>query len=370
MSNMTEYKDKIAIHPGYYVAEIIDDMGISQAEFATRMGTTAKTISKLINGRANISNDLAKKLSVMLGTGVEVWQNLQNTYDQMLIEIQKDIDIENQEHIVKDMDYNYWVQLGELPSVRGNRNKISCLCEYFHISNLNILMDRDFLVSFRSVLKNTNEKNMINSRAWIQTSINISNSIVAEPFSAEKLRYYLPELRSMTVKTPEVFIPRMRDIFSECGVVFVLLPHLKNSGVNGAVKWINDERVLLAMNNRGRDADVFWFSLFHEIRHVLQQKVKTVFISSSISDMMVIDKEWEEDADKFAADYLIRPSDYKKLIHSENISDEKIVDFADSIGIHPGIVVGRLQHDGIIPYNRGSKLKVKYDWTSISSSAS
>ena len=89
MSNVIEYKDIVAFHPGYYIADIIDDMEISQNEFAARMGTTAKTLSKLINGQANISNDLAKKLSVMLGTSVEVWQNLQNTYDQKLLEIQQ-----------------------------------------------------------------------------------------------------------------------------------------------------------------------------------------------------------------------------------------------------------------------------------------
>ena len=89
MSNVKEYKDIVAFHPGYYIADIIDDMETSQNEFAARMGTTAKTLSKLINGQANISNDLAKKLSVMLGTSVEVWQNLQNTYDQKLLEIQQ-----------------------------------------------------------------------------------------------------------------------------------------------------------------------------------------------------------------------------------------------------------------------------------------
>ena len=89
MSNVKEYKDIVAFHPGYYIADIIDDMEISQNEFAARMGTTAKTLSKLINGQANISNDLAKKLSVMLGTSVEVWQNLQNTYDQKLLVIQQ-----------------------------------------------------------------------------------------------------------------------------------------------------------------------------------------------------------------------------------------------------------------------------------------
>ena len=89
MCNVKEYKDIVAFHPGYYIADIIDDMEISQNEFATRMGTTVETLSKLINGQANISNDLAKKLSVMLGTSVEVWQNLQNTYDQKLLEIQQ-----------------------------------------------------------------------------------------------------------------------------------------------------------------------------------------------------------------------------------------------------------------------------------------
>lgn len=89
MSNVKEYKDIVAFHPGYYIADIIDDMEISQNEFATRMGTTVETLSKLINGQANISNDLATKLSVMIGTSVEVWQNLQNTYDQKLIEIQQ-----------------------------------------------------------------------------------------------------------------------------------------------------------------------------------------------------------------------------------------------------------------------------------------
>ena len=102
MSNVNEYKDIVAFHPGYYIADIIEDMGISQAEFATRMGTTAKTLSQLINGQANISNDLAKKLSVMVGTSAEVWLNLQDTYNQKLIEIQQVKDFDAQKNRQKD----------------------------------------------------------------------------------------------------------------------------------------------------------------------------------------------------------------------------------------------------------------------------
>ena len=72
MSNVTEYNELIAFHPGYYIADIIEEMDITQAEFATRLGTNTKTLSYLINGQANISNDLAKKLSVMMGTSEEM----------------------------------------------------------------------------------------------------------------------------------------------------------------------------------------------------------------------------------------------------------------------------------------------------------
>ena len=75
MSNTIEYKDIIAFHPGYYVEDIIEELGISQAEFALRMGTTPKTLSQLVNGWINISNDLAKKLSMMLGSSVDGWLN-------------------------------------------------------------------------------------------------------------------------------------------------------------------------------------------------------------------------------------------------------------------------------------------------------
>lgn len=165
----------------------------------------------------------------------------------------------------------------------------------------------------------------------------------------------------MTVQSPEVFLPRMKDIFAECGVAFVLLPSLKNSGVNGAVKWINDERVVLAMNNRRLDADIFWFSLFHEIRHVLQKKTKTVFISYGEKEMIELNEKLEEDANNFATNYLIPASAFRKFSPNKFTSDAEIFAFAKSIGIHPGIVAGRLQHEGILLPNRCSKFKEKYD---------
>lgn len=360
MSNISEYKELVAFHPGYYIGEIVEDMGISQAEFAVRLGTNTKTLSFLLNGQANITNDLAKKLSIMMGTSPDIWLNLQNTYNQKLIEIQKSKDFDEQAGIVKLIDYKYFVNVAGLPNTKNTKEKIVNLCSWLKVADLRIFEKPDFLVNYRTGVSEITERNIINSRAWIQTAINISSKIETEAYEAEKLKSYLPELRRMTLQSPEEFIPRMREIFAECGVAFVLLPHLKNSGVNGAVKWINDERVVLAMNNRGLDSDIFWFSLFHEIKHVLQRKIKTVFVMCDEEQMIDVNKQLEDEADRFAKNYLIPMHELKRLSPTKYISDVEIVAFAKSIGVHPSIVAGRLQHEGVLKPNRTAKFKEKY----------
>lgn len=361
MSNVNEYKSIVAFHPGYYIAEIIEDMGISQAEFAVRLGSNTKTLSCLINGQANVTNDLAKKLSAMLGTSPEVWLNLQNTYDQKVIEIQRAKDYDEQATMARLIDYTYFVKVAGLPAANTIQEKISHLCSWLKVADLRILAKPDFLVNYRTGISEVKEKNIINSRAWIQTAINYSGRIETKPYNAERLKSFLPEIRSMTLQSPEAFLPRLRHLLAECGVAFVVLPSLKNAGVNGAVKWINDERVVLAMNNRRLDADIFWFSLFHEIAHVLQRKIKTIFVSCDEETMTEVNKQLEEDADSFATNRLIAASDFRRFSPTKYTSDDDIIAFAQSIGIHPGIVAGRLQHEGILSPARAAKFKEKYD---------
>ena len=365
MNNVVEYNEIRAFHPGYYIADIIEDMGITQAEFAERMGTTPKTLSKLVNGEANISNDLAKKLSTMLGMSVDVWLNLQKEYDKKLIEIELARDFDEQKELLKEIDYGFFVTNAGLPYVRNSRDKLTTLCKYFAVSDLRTLNNPMYLVNFRKSISSESDTNIVNSMAWIQTAINISKSITTADYDPSKLRAVLPELRKLTLLAPEEFVPRIRETLAGCGVAFVILPHLKNSGVNGAVKWVSGERAVLAMNNRGLNADIFWFSFFHEIRHVLQHKVTMTLVNSSIEELSSTNRDLEDDADCFAREFLIPSSAMREFAPDRFTSDEEIIGFANRIGIHPGIVAGRLQHDGIIPYSRCSKLKEKYDWSKL-----
>lgn len=359
MSNKIEYGDLYAFHPGYYIADVIADMGISQAEFAMRMGTTGKTLSQLVNGRCNLTNDLARKLSAMFGTGADIWLNLQKEFDEKRIAIEERKAIDAQRNIVRMIDYKYFVDVAGLPPTRSMIEKIKYLCAYLKIADLHVLAEEDILVNYRSGVQDVSLKHKVNSRAWVQVALNRASHIRTESFSAAKLKASLPTIRDMTVHESDVFLPVLAEIFADCGVAFVLLPHLKNSGVNGAVKWLGHDRVVLALNNRRCYADTFWFALFHEIKHVLQQKLKTIFVSGS-EDIDIANQDLEIEADAFARNYLIPADAYREWNPASSVTASQVKKFAEYIGIHPGIVVGRLQHDGIILQNQLNGLKTQY----------
>ena len=263
-----EYEELIAFHPGYYVKEIIEDMGITQSEFAQRLNTTDKTLCKLVNAEISLSDDLAQKLAQMMGTSVKVWLDLQTSYTEKILEIKKRKALDEEKRYLKILDYSYFRRLHVVKDTRNSAERIAELHKFFKVSSLSVLGEKDFLVACKTAVQDVTEKNIVSSNAWIQTALNGAEKMVCKPFNKKRLQSYLPEIRTMTLQDPSVFFPRLCAIFQECGVAFILLPHLKNSGVNGAVKWINPEKVLLAINNRRLYADVFWFSLFHEVSTV------------------------------------------------------------------------------------------------------
>ena len=192
----------------------------------------------------------------------------------------------------------------------------------------------------------------------------MANSTVTKPVNLKYLRSKLDCIREMTLEAPEDFLPKLRNIFEESGIAFVMVPNLKNCGINGAVKWLREYKVLLALSDRRKYSDVFWFALFHEIRHVFQKKKAHIIVSVD-KDIEVNSKinieNLEADADKFAQNFLIKPKDYAEFIKSKDFSRAAVEKFAEDIKIQPGIVVGRLQRDGYIDFSHLNSLKQRYE---------
>lgn len=364
--NKIEYQELIAFHPGYYVKDYIDEQGITQEELAKRLQTTPKYISDLVNGRINLTDEMVLKLSIVFGTSTKLWLNLNQKYIEKKLEIEKRIRIDQESELVKKLDYKFWVDLGLVKPTRITAEKVQELQRYFKVSSLSVLNQRDFLVQYRTSVSEVRDVNVINANAWVQTAINLGTQREVSPFDKKKLLAAIPEIRSMTVQNPEDFYPRLREVLTNCGVALVLLPNLKNCGVNGAVKWLGKDKVVLALNDRRKYADTFWFALFHELGHVLQQRVKVLLVSEIKKAGLETDaliQRLEVDADTFSQNTLIPKAEYDEfvMINTGGFTAEAIKDFSARINVLPGIVVGRLQHDGYLTNQTTlNNLKIKY----------
>lgn len=345
MSNYIEYNNKIAFHPGYYVKEIVDESGLTQNDFAKRLNTTPKNLSLLIRGEQSLSIDIAMKLSRMIGTTVSYWLNLQNAYDALIAEFKSQEELEQEKETFKSLDYKYFRENFGLPDLpRKIDEQIIVLRRFLKVATLSVFEKKDMTVSFRSASNKISNANIIKANVMVQIAINKALNIEAPKYNKMKFKKAVSYALSLT-KSHEDFYPLIKDAFFEAGVIFVILPNLPGSKINGATKKL-EKNILLMVNDRRLNSDTFWFTLFHEIGHIIHGDYGISFEKET--------GENEEFADKFASDSLIAQDDYEKFIEEKIFTLEKIQKFADLIDRDPGIVLGRLQNDGLVRYD---------DWT-------
>ena len=296
MSNYIEYNDKIAFHPGYYIKEIIEESGLSQKDFAKRLDTTPKNLSILVRGEQRLSIDIAMKLSRMLGTSVDYWLNLQKSYDALIAEFESSKELEQERRIFKYFQYTYFRENFGLPDLpRKTNEQIKCLREFLNVASLSVFTKQNMTVSFRSASEDMKETNTARANAMVQIAINQALKIEAPKFDKKKFEKAVDYALTLTTQHGD-FYPLIRKAFEDAGVIFVILPNLPGSGINGATKKIG-QNVMLMVNDRRFYSDTFWFTLFHEIGHIINGDYGITFENEHAGQ--------EDAADKYAEDKLI-----------------------------------------------------------------
>lgn len=355
MGNIKEYNNLIAFHPGNYIDEIIDDLNITQKEFAEKLDITEKRLSQLINGKSKVSTDIAYKLSAATGMSIGTWQNLQSQYDKKIIEIEKIKELEINKKIMNKIDYKYFMDLNlvEEKSRVPIKEKIDNLLRIFSISSLTYLTKSPESVSYRNKSQNFDKKTIINSNIMLEIASNHANLIDAPKYDEIKLRDIIKNIKKLTMENPNYYYNKLKEDLFDSGIILVALPHLRNAGINGAVKKLKSGSILLMINDRGKDADIFWFSLLHEVSHILNNEYEVNLVGNSLIS------ENEQRADEFARNVLIDKEAYKLFINKNLFDRRSVLDFAKDQEIHPGIVVGRLQNDKLIGYHELYDLKEK-----------
>lgn len=354
MSNYVEFENKIAFHPGYYIKEYIDEVGLTQEDFANRLGTTPKNISYIIRGEQSISIDIANKLSRMIGTSVKYWLNLQNEYDTLIFEMENLQEINEEREVFKSLNYSYFRDNFNLPDVpKKIDEQIKYVREFLNVSSLTVFKKKDMYVNFRKADLNQTEVNTIKANIMVQIAANMSMKQVDIPKYDKKSFLKAIEYALTLTKKHDEFYRLIKEEFYKCGVDLYILPNITGSKINGASKKIGDH-IMLMVNDRNNNSDSFWFTLFHEIGHIINGDFGISFEKE--------DGEEEKNANKFAEDKLIPSKDYIQFIEKRDFTLESLINFANTIDRDPGIVLGRLQKDKLISYDnwKFNSLRTKY----------
>ena len=291
---------------------------------------------------------------------MQTWLNLQNAYDVKVAEIaeQKELEESSEKEICEMIDFKYFKEKGYLPDKRYSlKEKIVELRKILGVASLENLISFNHLVSYR----NTREfatKSIVNSNIMLELASKKARDVTTTKLNRKKLEKSLPALRELTRQDPEAFPQRLYDILLDCGVVLVGLPALPNANLNGATKKFSNGSAMLLLTDRNKASDIFWFSLFHEIGHILENDF------SSDDGNSESYRRSEEEADQFAKNFLIRPEDYQAFVEKGNLDKSDILRFSEEIDIHPSVVLGRLQNEGILSFDRFRELKENYYFVS------
>ena len=198
--------------------------------------------------------------------------------------------------------------------------------------------------------------------AWLRIGELQAQGLRCSPFQKKRLTHTLETVRTMTLQSPEGFQEELHQLLADTGIALVLCPHLQGTYAHGATFWLGRDKAVVMMTLRYKWADVFWFSLFHELGHILFHNRQAVILEGKDADPT--HKTREEEADRFAADTLIPPGAYKAFLKASRFFAEDIKQFARQVGVSPGIVVGRLQKERHIKQSWHNSLRMRFEWKS------
>ncbi len=350
--------------PGTTLFDILEERGMTQVELADRTGRPLKTINEIIKGKAIITSETALQLERVLGISAEFWNQREANYRAYLARKKELEQLTAHKNWLKKFPINEMKKRGWLPDhVYTIPDQMISILNFFSVATPEQweLGWTQWRLAFK---KSMNLQSDIGSiSVWLRKGEIEGEKIHCKPFSKEKLLASLDEIRQLsTEERPQIFIPKLTDIFANCGIAVVFVRPFPKVPVYGASCWLHHgEKALIQLSLRGKTADILWFTIFHEIGHIIKHSKKEFFIE--LEDKSINKSTEELEADKYAAETLIPSLRLREwLDKNKKLNAGLITNFSKELGIAPGVLVGRLQYIKRIKYSNFNQLKCRYDW--------
>ena len=357
------YEPRRVTPPGGTLQDILDERGMAQNELAERTGLTAKAINEIVKGKMAITPDTALKLERALGTAAEFWLAREQHYQEWLA---------RQRALEELADAVAW--LGTLPVramvahglVRERKTKVEQVGElfrFFGVASRNAWQEVYATPQAAFRRSRAFECDVGATAAWLRVGELHAQAIKADAYKTERFRQVLKETVGLTRKPFSEVADLLKESCASAGVAVVYVPEIKGCRASGVTRWLSSTKALIQLSDRYKTEDHLWFTFFHEAGHILLHRKKDVFLEGGGSET-----EQEREADRFAQDTLIPSSEYAKLRGraGAGLSAAAVRAFADEVGVSPGIVVGRLQHDKLTGFDRLNDLKTRLELSGVS----
>lgn len=350
------YAPDVILPPGDTLAEVLDELDMTQAELARRTGLSTKHVNQIIRAAVGLTPETALLLEKATGVSAAVWNSLEVTYQDHLTRK------EEAEALAGDLAWLDLIPYRELTArgyVKHRDNAVDRLrelCRFFGVANYaawQAVWHKP--TAYRTSRAFTSHSGAI--AAWLRIGELKAAQVSCEPFNKAALQAELQTLRRLTRDPdPNSWWPKLQEGCASVGVAVVGEPEISGARINGAARWLSPDKAVVQLSFRHKWSDIVWFTFFHEVAHLLIHSKKDAFINDP-----GVHSGHEQEADAYASQLLIprrREAELGGLLTSADVQA-----FAEDLGIAPSIVVGRLQFEKRWPYNRGNELKQRFTLT-------
>lgn len=307
-----EYSPDLVSPPGETIRETLEEYGMSQAELADRMGRPKKTVNEIIKGKAAISPDTAIQLERVLGAPARFWLNREQHYRESLARSAERQRLNDSIDWLTDMPVREMVERKWIRAFDDPVKQVEELLSYFAVASPGqwneIWLNPN--VVFRKSLAFSSAPGAL--AAWLRRGEIEAQRIQCAPYNSNLFRNSLKEIRQLTTERPDIFEPRMTHLCAQAGVAVVLVPQLSQARLSGATQWVAQDKALIQLSLHYKKSDQFWFSFFHEAGHILLHGKRDVFLDEESSDDSQIDTRKEEEANRFAANFLKNSGEFTR----------------------------------------------------------
>lgn len=344
--------------PGETLRDLLEERSISQSDLASRMGRPLKTISEIVHGKAAITPETALQLELAVGVPAAFWNARERDYRAYIARLEEAERLGSLAKWCSKFPLKEMVKYRWLPDTSDRVSTARELLAFFGVvsSEQWEVVFGEPAAAFRRPSKFSPNEYALS--AWLRRGLIEAEQRLTAPYDERKFKEVLVQARALTLSDVQTFQHELPSLCAEAGVVMAWVPELTGSRACGATRWVSPSKALVQLSLRYKTTDHLWFTFFHEAAHILLHGKKLVFLEGGSLD----GRPEEEEANSWAADFLIPRGEWQAFVEEGSFGILEIREFAARVGIEPGIVVGRLQHEGFVPHSFGSTLKVRVRW--------